>query len=283
VQVGSAAISGGELTVADNYQYIGQCGNALRLNATVKRMIVLDTEYLNASGDGTETTWGDGTLNGLTPPACWTPFSSGPVSISFTGNIANQTFTVGQSVNVDLSDNWSGTQTPFTYALTSGSLAGTGLTLSSAGVLSGTATEAAVAGLVITGTDADLNTAASNAFSVTVNAAPSGNEATVSFTMPQMIVAASAENSSGVATFTSEPLKDLTGDGNNLLANEALDYVAFYNATTGALVLRVTGLSTNASGIFTVENAALTAGVTYKVDWKVTSQSVGRMPEKAAV
>ena len=87
-------------------------------------------------------------------------------------------------------------------------------------------------------------------------------------------------NQAGTATITSEPLKDNTGA---LLANQALDYAAIYNNTTGALVLRVTGLSTNASGVFSVTDVALTAGATYKLDWKLTIQSAARMPAKAAV
>jgi hypothetical protein len=247
------------------------------LSGLVYEATIQGSSYLNTTS-ATESTWGDGTLTGI-PNTNWVEYGAGTTPISFTGSIANQVFTVGDTVNVDLSAGFSGTQTPFTFALTAGLLVGTGLTLSSAGVLSGTATESAVAGLVITGTDADLNVAASNAFSVTVTAAPAGNDTTVAFTMPQMSVAVSA-GQAGVATFTSEPLKDLSG---NLLDSEALDYVAFYDATTGDLVLRVTGLSTDASGIFTVENAALESGVTYKVDWKVTSQSAGRMPAKAAV
>ena len=45
----------------------------------------------------------------------------------------------------------------------------------------------------------------------------------------------------------------------------------------------VFNLTTNASGVFTVSDAALTSGVTYKLDWKVTAQSAARMPAKAAV
>lgn len=84
----------------------------------------------------------------------------------------------------------------------------------------------------------------------------------------------------GDPIFTSEPLRDNTG---TLLVSEALDYVAIYDNATGALVLRETGLSTNASGVFSVQSALLTSGVTYKVDWKVTSQLSARMPAKAAV
>jgi len=78
--------------------------------------------------------------------------------------------------------------------------------------------------------------------------------------------------------FTSEPL--ITSDG-TLLANKSLNYVALYNNTTGVLVLRVTGLSTNASGIFTITNIALTPGTVYKADWE-TVDGHKRMVTKAA-
>lgn len=83
---------------------------------------------------------------------------------------------------------------------------------------------------------------------------------------------------STVASITSEPLKDNAG---NLLASAPLDFVAIYNDTTGALVLRVTGISTNAEGRFVVGDATLTAGTTYRVDWQTTAGQ-RRMPRKAA-
>lgn len=91
--------------------------------------------------------------------------------ITFTGTIPNQTFSHSQAVSVDLSTYFTGTQTPFTFANTGTALTGTGLTISSAGLLSGTATTGSAAGVIVTGTDADLDTASSNAFNVTVSAA----------------------------------------------------------------------------------------------------------------
>lgn len=79
-------------------------------------------------------------------------------------------------------------------------------------------------------------------------------------------------------TFTSEVLKDYAG---NVLANTALNFVRFYNDTTGALVLNKTGVSTNGSGIVTFSDAALVAGTTYRVDWETAAGS-RRMPRKAA-
>lgn len=97
--------------------------------------------------------------------------SSGTTPIAFTGTIPAQTFTNGQAVSVNLASYFTGTQTPFTFANTGAALTGTGLSISSAGLLTGTATTGSVTGVIVTGTDADTNTAASNAFNVTVNAA----------------------------------------------------------------------------------------------------------------
>ncbi|PKM17400.1 MAG: hypothetical protein CVV11_19775 [Gammaproteobacteria bacterium HGW-Gammaproteobacteria-15] len=92
--------------------------------------------------------------------------------IAFTGSIPAQTFTAGDAVDVNLAGYFSGTQTPFTFANTGTSLSGTGLSITSAGRLQGTATAASVSGVIVTGTDASSNTASSNAFNVTVNAIP---------------------------------------------------------------------------------------------------------------
>jgi uncharacterized protein YaiE (UPF0345 family) len=62
----------------------------------------------------------------------------------------------------------------------------------------------------------------------------------------------------------------------------ALDWVRLYNVTTGALVVTKTGLSTNSAGVFTVTDAALTVGQTYKADWQLTTTGETRMPSKAA-
>lgn len=79
-------------------------------------------------------------------------------------------------------------------------------------------------------------------------------------------------------TITSDPLKTNNG---TLIASTSLDFVCFYDDSTGALVLRKTGISTDASGVFTVTDALLQQGVTYRVDWQV-STGQRRMPRRAA-
>lgn len=75
-------------------------------------------------------------------------------------------------------------------------------------------------------------------------------------------------------TITSQPLKTNNG---TLLASAALTYVAVYDAATGALVTRQTGLSTGGDGRFSVSSASIVPGTQYRVDWE-TAAGERRMP-----
>lgn len=77
-----------------------------------------------------------------------------------------------------------------------------------------------------------------------------------------------------MGTITSGPLKD---NQNVLHPNEALNYVAIYDLTTGALVVRLTGLSTNGAGVFTATHSLIIPGTSYRVDWELASNK-RRMP-----
>lgn len=80
-------------------------------------------------------------------------------------------------------------------------------------------------------------------------------------------------------TFTSDPLYKNNG---TLQANVTLDYVAIYDDLTHELVATRTNITTNGSGVFSVNDSAIFPGVNYRVDWKV-STGERRMPVKAAV
>lgn len=101
---------------------------------------------------------------------------------------------------------------------------------------------------------------------------------TITATLANIAGAITSTGSTANGTFTSEVLKDYAG---NVLASVSLNYVRFYNDTTGALVLNKTGVSTNGSGIVTLSDATLVAGTTYRVDWETAAGS-RRMPRKAA-
>lgn len=101
---------------------------------------------------------------------------------------------------------------------------------------------------------------------------------TITATLANIVCSITSTGSTTNGTFTSEVLKDYAG---NVLANVSLNFVRFYNDTTGALVLNKTGVSTNGSGIVTFSDAALVAGTTYRVDWETAAGS-RRMPRKAA-
>lgn len=167
--------------------------------------------------------------------------------VSFTGTIPAITGTQNAAITpVDTSTYFSGSLTPFTYSLLSGTLP-SGVTLnSSTGVISGTPTVSFSGNIVVRATDTGSNTADSNSISVTIAAA--------------------------AGTITSQPLTRNTGV---LAGVVSLDFVDLSNPSTGALVVRKTGLSTNASSIFTFSDAAAVTGTTYRIDWRESTGEFG--------
>ncbi len=79
--------------------------------------------------------------------------------------------------------------------------------------------------------------------------------------------------SAGAGTIVTPVLKNNTG---TVLANETGVIVNVYNATTGALIVHKTGLTSNASGVVTVVDAAIIAGTTYA--YEVILSSARRLP-----
>ena len=83
---------------------------------------------------------------------------------------------------------------------------------------------------------------------------------TIAATAANATFTGAATGSTGAAALTTPPLKNNTG---TLLASLSGWTVNVYNASTGALVLRKSGLSTDAAGVLTLADAALVAGTTY--------------------
>lgn len=101
---------------------------------------------------------------------------AGSTPVAFSGTVPNQAGTEGAPFSLNLSTYFTGTQTPFSYAIQSGSLPA-GLSLNaSTGVISGTPSAAgASSGIVIRATDATPDTADTNPFSITISAPEPGN------------------------------------------------------------------------------------------------------------
>lgn len=100
---------------------------------------------------------------------------SGTEPIAFEGTVGAQSWVEDSAITpLGLSAYFTGDITPFSYAVTTGTLPA-GLSLNgSTGVISGTpTTPASAVSIVVTATDDDTNTAATNAFDITITSAAS--------------------------------------------------------------------------------------------------------------
>lgn len=217
----------------------------------------------------------DDSTAGVLPDGGILLVGSGNAAPTFPGpNIGAQSGTVGLSVSNSVASKFSDSD-----ALTFSAIGSwpPGLSVSSAGVITGTPTTAGTyASLSVRATDTIAQTVDSDTFTYTISAAAAG--ATISATTAAATFSGSAQPASGLGTFTSEVLKDNTGA---VVASKGLTFVALYHDTTNALVVKKTGLSTNGSGIFSFADAAITTGQTYRVDWE-DADGRRRMPRKAA-
>lgn len=109
----------------------------------------------------------------LTPPITVSvTVGAATVPVSFSGAVSSQTATVGASFSLSLASYFSGNRTPFTYAVSAGSLPA-GLTLNTGtGVVSGAPSTAGAGAFTIRATDTSANTATTNSVAWTVAPAP---------------------------------------------------------------------------------------------------------------
>ena len=185
-------------------------------------------------------------------------------------NIGNQTGTVGTALSANtVSDSFSDTD-----ALTFSAI-GTwppGVTVSSAGIISGTPTTAGTySTLQVRATDTAAQTVDSDVFSFTISAA---SHLITAANSQQVNTASSGSVSSGSgATITMPALKDW-GTG-NLKANETGITIIVNNMTTGDLVVKLTGETSDGSGVVAFTNAALVAATNYRVTTILADGSEG--------
>lgn len=207
------------------------------LNSTSKGPV--DVEYFSVGTNG----------DAAADPA------TGSDPVSFTGTVPAQSFAQGSTITpLALASYFSGDLTPFSYAVTTGTLPA-GLSLNaSTGVISGTPTTAASAvSIVVTATDDSANTAATNAFNITITAVDS--------TAPTLSSPTGTETGATTASGTVS-----TNEGNGTLyavvtTSATPPIAADIRAGTGAVY--DTSQSVSATGVQAVSASGLTAATTY--------------------
>lgn len=190
--------------------------------------------------------------------------SGGSTAVNFSGTVPTQNLTQDAAMTpLDLSTYFSGTETPFSYAVQTGTLPA-GLSLnSSTGVISGTPTATGTASIVVRATDDGSDTADTNSFDIVVAAAD--------------VTAPTLSSPSGTQTgSTTADLSVYTNEGNGTLywvvttsatspsvaqVQAGLDHTGAAAADDGSQVVSGTGAqSANATG--------LTADTTYYVHFQ---------------
>lgn len=93
----------------------------------------------------------------------------GPQGIAFSGTVPAQAATVGVPFDLDLTGYFSGYYPALTWALTAGSLTGSGLVLEDGHIVGTPSGAAALSGLTVAATDATGLSASTGAFAITVS------------------------------------------------------------------------------------------------------------------
>lgn len=196
--------------------------------------------------------------------------------VTFSGTVANQSGITGTSFSLDLSTYFSGNMTR-TYAVQSGSLSGSGLSLnSSSGVISGTLATVAIYTVTIRATDTYSDTDDTNSFTITVSA--SGTAPTVSSNPSNTTVTAGATASftaaaSGSPTPTVQ-WQENTGSWTNISGQTSTTLsLGVVGTIDSGRVFRA--VFTNSSGSATTTSATLTVNAA-SGDGTITSEPLKR-------
>lgn len=281
------AIGSGSTTTANNISSVGTPNSADSSTSATMARTAPDSEWtqrynfttsagndcafatadtLITDGSTGNITWSKntGTAKSTVVAMVFSPAGGGAIvtNINFSGSIPNQTFTDGQAVNIDLSGYFSGTETPFTFTSNGADLTGTGLTISSSGILSGTYTGTGVNGVVITGTDAALNTISSNSFNIST-LAPNTHNISITDTLSTITSSMSMTfTPTGVGTIT---IIDWANNTGTALADLSGITVDAYDIVTGALVYHTTSASVGSGSDCVVSDSSIIPATDYKV------------------
>lgn len=166
--------------------------------------------------------------------------------------------------------------TPFGWVQEAQSTASASATINAttgAALFSGSAHVSPVASLAATTADATFSgaasagTASASVSATTANSTFSGSSyvsPVVSFsaTAANATISGSASGYGSQGTITTPALKNNTG---TVLANETGVTVYVYTPSTGGLVVKKTGQTTNVSGVLTVTDASIAAGTQYRI------------------
>lgn len=227
-----------------------------------------------ASGGETATVGGYnlsqvGTVGSTTHPTM--NYGAGNAAPTFPGpNIGNLSGTVGTA----LTSNNVASKFSDTDALTFSAVGSwpPGVTVSSAGIISGTPTTAGTySGLAVRATDTAAQTVDSDTFSFTIGAA-AAHLITVANSQQANTGSSVAVQQAGNGTITLPAIKDW-GTG-NVKAGETGVTLIINNATTGALVSLLTGQTTNASGVLPTLTG-LVSGTAYRITTILADGSEG--------
>jgi hypothetical protein len=149
----------------------------------------------------------------------------------------------------------SGGTSPYTFAVTSGSLPA-GLTLSSGGVLSGTPTTAAAASFTVQASDTGANHIGSQSYSVTIGAAAGGpvaNPDSASTTVCGTVSVNVIANDTGTPPLTLTAIVSSTKGTATVESSTNVSYTAFGTAGTGLVTYTVSdGNGATANGTLSI-------------------------------
>lgn len=186
--------------------------------------------------------------------------SGGSTAVNFSGTVPTQNLTEGAAMTpLDLSTYFSGTETPFSYAVQSGTLPD-GLSLNtSTGVISGTPTTAGTASIVVRATDQTPDTADTNSFDIVVTG---GGDVTAP-TLSAPIGTQTGQTTAALSVSTDENNGTLYWVVSESATPPSVAQIQAGNDSTGSAAADSGSQAVSATGTQNINATGLSAGTTY--------------------